>query len=157
MPMNQIFMIVLFAMMAQSPSAEESSKIQKNVESECMSESENVMPIEKSLENLEKKLQLTEQQKPLWTTWSTQLLAAHHTKDEFNRTAVERRKLPAPERQEKWMTSVETHVKAMRDSLPALKAFYGSLNDQQRATFDSEVPFKHHGSGMMSQRPSKER
>jgi hypothetical protein len=52
-------MIVLFAMMAQSPSAEESSKIQKNAESECMSESENVMPIEKSLENLEKKLQLT--------------------------------------------------------------------------------------------------
>lgn len=54
------------------------------------------------------------------------------------------------------MTSVETHVKAMRDSQPALKALYGSLNAQKKVPFDSEVPFKHHVCGMMVNRPSQD-
>lgn len=86
--------------MGQFGSAEESSKIHKSTETECSNESEKAIIMEQSLKNIEDKLDLTEQQKPLLTTWSTQLLAAHHTKDEFNRTAPERRKLPAPERQE---------------------------------------------------------
>jgi LTXXQ motif family protein len=156
--MNRVVLGLFAALfIGQCVQAEESSDLKKSHEYKCMREADSNVPLEQSLKNLENKLNLTEQQKALWITWSTQLLAAHHIKDEFNRTSTERRKLPAPERQEKWMTSVETHLKAMRDSLPALKAFYGSLNDQQKIAFDSEVPFKHHGSGMMCDRPSQDR
>lgn len=150
--MNRLVLILFLIAAAPCGLAEESSAFPKKSEAKCMNESEDVMPMEQSLKNLEIKLKLTDLQKPLWLAWSTQLLVAHHTKDEFNRTATERRKLPAPERQELWMTSVETHLKAMRDSLPALKAFYGSLNDQQKIDFDSEVPFKHHGDKMMDEK-----
>lgn len=156
--MNRV-VLGLFAVffIGQCVQAEEPANLRQSNEYKCMREADSVVPLEQSLKNLEGKLNLTEQQKPLWITWSSQLLVAHHIKDEFNQTSTERQELPAPERQEKWMTSVETHLKAMRDSLPALKAFYRSLNDQQKIAFDSEVPFKHHGSGMMCNRPSQDR
>lgn len=135
---------LLIAAMAQVVQAEESSKTQKNAEPECIHDSDRSVTMEQSLKILESKLSLNEPQKPLWTTWSNQILAAHHSKDEFKRTEKERRKLPAPERQELWMTSVEVHLNAMKDSLPALKALYNSLNDQQKVIFDGDVPFKHH-------------
>lgn len=152
--MSRIVLGLFVAALGQCVQAEEPSKLKTSTECVCVGESEHAAPMEQSLKNLEAKLNLTEQQRSLWLTWSTQLLAAHHTKDEFNRTAVERRKLPAPERQQLWMTSAETHLKSMRDSLPALKAFYGSLNDQQKAAFDSEVPFQHSACGVPGQKPS---
>lgn len=155
--MNHLFKVFLFVAMSQFAQAEALATPHNCSECKCMSETDSKMPMEQSLKNLESKLNLTEPQKPLWTAWSNQLLLAHHTKDDFNRTETDRRKLPAPARQELWMTSVETHLQAMKESLPKLKAFYGSLNDQQKVAFDSEVPFKHHGSGVLGKRQSNDR
>jgi hypothetical protein len=148
--MNRLMTLIFLVLTFQFAQAEEPSKVKKGAECECLNEADSPVPMEQSLKNLADKLNLTEAQKPLWETWSQQLLRAHHSKDEFNRTASERRKLPAPERQEKWMASVETHLHAMRESLPALRSLYSSFNDTQRVTFDAEVPFKHGGCGMSS-------
>lgn len=146
--MNRLIMSLIIAVTYSMAHADEAAKSPKCSESECGSEAESSASLEQSLKGLSDKLKLTEQQKPLWDTWSQQLLRAHHTKDEFHRTASESRKLPAPERQEKWMASVEAHIHAMRESLPALRALYSSFTENQRVTFDAEVPFKHSGCGM---------
>lgn len=147
--MNRFITAFILALTFSLADAEETSKTPKCSECECRSDAESSTTLEQSLKGLSDQLKLTEQQKPLWDNWSQQLLRAHHSKDEFHRTASERRKLPAPERQEKWMASVETHLQLMRESLPALRSLYSSFNDHQRVTFDAEVPFKHAGCGMI--------
>ena len=134
---------VLLSLTAPFIQAEEPCHHLKESQTQCKGEIGEAPPMEQSLHDLENKLGLSDSQQKLWTEWATKLLAAHHSMDEFRRTEAERRKLPAPERQEIWMKSVETHLGAMKASLLSLRALYVSLSDQQKAVLDREVPFKH--------------
>lgn len=111
----------------------------------CSNTRENHQEFQSQLENLRMRLKLTTEQEPLWNTWSVQIQKAHQVMEDFKGEEDARRGLPAPERQEKWMTAMDVHLLKMRDSLSALKSLYGALLEGQKKTFDAEVPFKRTG------------
>ena len=112
---------------------------------QCNDEEKHPKSLQQSLNELETKLKLTSTQTPLWEEWSAKLKSAHQIKERFKKDEEERRKLPAPLRQEQWMASVQEHLNAMQTSLPFLKSLYSSFNGEQKSLFDHEVPFKHQG------------
>ncbi|MEY2695913.1 MAG: hypothetical protein RL333_51 [Pseudomonadota bacterium] len=111
---------------------------------QCNDVEKHPKSLQQSLNELETNLKLTSTQAPLWEEWSAKLITAHQIKDKFKKDEQERRKLPAPLRQEQWMASVQEHLNAMKASLPFLKSLYSSFNGDQKSLFDHEVPFKHH-------------
>lgn len=140
--MKSTLLIALILAGHSAQSFAEEKMTGENVEMCCSHPSGEKHEFHAQLKELKERLVLTSEQEPLWKSWSAQLQKAHQVMEEFRKGEEERRSLPAPERQEKWMKAMEEHLAKMRAALPDLKSFYSALNDEQRKKFDAEVPFR---------------
>jgi hypothetical protein len=140
--MKTALIIALILAGHANPSLGEEKESEKSSEMCCSHPMGEPRDFHAQLNELKGKLKLTAEQEPLWKAWTAQFQKAHQVMEDFRKGEEARRSLPAPERQEKWMSAMEEHVGKMRASLPDLKSFYGALNDGQKKTFDAEVPFK---------------
>lgn len=143
--MKTALIIALILAGQATPSLAGEKEGEKSFEMCCTHDKENHREFQEQLEKLRVKLKLTSEQEVLWKAWSAQIQKAHQVMEDFKRGEDDRRALPAPERQEKWMRAMEEHLARMRESLADLKSLYGALIDGQKKTFDAEVPFKRSG------------
>lgn len=102
---------------------------------------------------LHDKLKLNSEQEKAWQVLESATKAPAESKP-FDE--AEMAKMSAPVRMEKMMERMKLHQDAMGERLAAVKKFYGTLNADQKKTFDQQTLPRHgkfrHGTKAMSDR-----
>lgn len=91
----------------------------------------------KHLGDLKTKLQLKADQTAAWNTFEQAMQAPVQTMKHPDHTAMQ--KLTTPERIEQMQAFKAERDAQMQKRLDATKTFYGSLNDEQKKTFDAQT------------------
>jgi thioredoxin-like negative regulator of GroEL len=102
---------------------------------------------QKHMETLHSKLNLHGTQEEAWQSYVHKLSMVNQN-EHADREAFS--KLPAPERLEKLIAIKSEHLQTLQANLAALKEFYATLSNEQKAAFD--LATQHHPKGQSEEK-----